>query len=321
MKNKIRILLVDDDDVLLSVISIQLGKHDFDITTASSGEEALNIFRESSFQLLITDIVMPGMSGIELLKEVKRINPETEVIIITSYASVENTISALRFGAYDYLIKPFKNHELVSVIVNRAAEKIRLTADKKILLDNLMAYKEELEYLNKVLHKRSICDGLTGLYNHQYFQEAGAKELAKSSRYERPLSLIFIDVDYFKEYNDQNGHIAGDDALKKIADLIKRRLRDSDIIARYGGEEFVALLPETTKEQALIIAETLREMIAAYPFPGSENQPKMTVSVSMGISGYPDDGNDLASLIREADNALYRAKDSGRNTICEAIDS
>jgi diguanylate cyclase (GGDEF)-like protein len=314
----LRILVVDDDESLVAIISEVLEDDGYEVTTASSGEDAIELFRNKRFPLVITDIRMPGMTGIELLQEVKKIHKDTEVIIITSHASVETTISALRMGAYDYLLKPFEEIELISAVAKRAIDKIRLTTERSDLMDNLMRNREELEHLNSVFHKLSVRDGLTGLYNHRYFYETASLELVRCQRDKCLFSLVFIDVDNFKEYNDSHGHPAGDEVLKKMGEFMTERLRRTDIAARYGGEEFVILLPETSKSNAAVYAEALRKQIEENPFQGRETQPLGIVSVSMGVASYPDDGEDLSLLINSADDALYRAKAAGRNKIIEA---
>ncbi len=317
-KDRFKILVVDDDESLVAIISEVLEDDGYAVTTASSGEEAIELFSNNRFQLVISDIRMPGMTGIELLQKIKKISKDTEVIIITSHASVETTISALRLGAYDYLLKPFEEIELISAVAKRAVEKIRLTAERKDLLDNLVRNREELEHLNSILHKLSVRDGLTGLYNHRYFHEAASQELMRCKRHSCMFSVIFIDVDNFKEYNDTHGHPAGDEVLRKLSECMNDRLRKTDIAARYGGEEFVILLPETHGDNAMICAETLRKKIEQHPFPGRETQPLGIVSVSMGVAHYPDDGDDLDHLLHAADEALYRAKAAGRNKIIMA---
>ena len=318
IQKDIRILVVDDDESLLSMLTQLLTEEGYQVTAASSGEEALDIFCKDSFPLVVSDIKMPGMSGIELLQKVKEIEPETQVIIITSYATVETAISAIRSGVYDYMIKPFEDLELIVAVVNRAAEKIRLTTENRVLLDSLMKNKHELEQLNTVLETLAVKDGLTGVFNHRYFQEEVAKEIVRCQRYSRVFSVIFLDVDHFKHYNDKNGHPSGDDLLRKLANLLSSRLRQIDVIARYGGEEFILLLPSTTRANALICAEDIRQMIAKYPFHGREGQPMGFVSVSVGVASFPKDGTEVPALLKAADDALYQAKASGRNRVCEA---
>ena len=317
-KEGIRILVVDDDESLRGVMEAVLSEDGHDVVTADSAEIALQLFAERPFPLVITDIRMGGMNGIELLGRIKEMNEEVQVVIMTSYASVETAVSALRSGAYDYLIKPFDDLELISAVVNRAIEKIRLTVENKLLVQSLTKNKEELEQLNKVLRELAIRDGLTGLYNHRYFQEALDMELARSRRHKLSFSILFIDLDNFKQYNDTHGHPEGDRLLKDLGRMVCARLRSTDVVARYGGEEIIVLLPETPKDNATVCAENLRRMIASYPFPGRETQPLGIVSMSMGVAAFPEDGEDARQLIRMADDALYRAKKEGRNRVCPA---
>lgn len=318
LQHTTRILVVDDDESLRGMISMVLEEDGHVVVTASSGEEALELFKMDPFPLVITDIRMDGMSGIELLKEIKKMDSEGEVVVITSYASVDSAVAALRAGAYDYLVKPFDELDLISSVVNRASEKIRLTIENRTLVSNLTQNRHELEQLNRTLQSLAVCDGLTGLYNHRYFQEAVTQEAKRCRRYGGTFSLLFLDVDHFKIYNDTNGHPEGDSALKKIAEILSAKFRQTDVIARYGGEEFVAILPETPKVNALICAEQVRLLIANGQFTGGMTQPLGMVSVSIGVAAFPDDGDDVDEIVRNADDALYRAKESGRNRVSAA---
>jgi len=173
-------------------------------------------------------------------------------------------------------------------------------------IENAMIYKST-EHL-------SITDGLTGLYNHRHFQEQLGVEVKRAQRYDLNLSLIMIDLDHFKEFNDSYGHLEGDSLLRKIAQILKSSLRETDFVARYGGEEFAVILPETNKEGASIAAERVRATIGEQTF--GETGAKMTVS--LGVASYPEDACLRADLIKKADDALYRAKREGRNRTCLA---
>ena len=158
-------------------------------------------------------------------------------------------------------------------------------------------------------------DGLTGLYNHRYFREAFEKEIARSERHGHAISLIFIDIDHFKNYNDTHGHLAGDEVLRGLSRLIEERCRASSVVARYGGEEFVILVPETDKPGALTLGDAIRRAVEEYPFAGEDGQPLGRLTLSLGVSTYPEDGTDGQTLVNHADMALYQAKRKGRNRI------
>lgn len=191
------------------------------------------------------------------------------------------------------------------------------------LSKNLRENEKVLQKLLKKTRDLSITDGLTSLYNQSHFFKLLDTELNKSRRYSLPFSLILFDVDYFKNYNDNNGHIRGSKALKKIGGLMKTVFRSSDALAKYGGDEFVIILPNTDKVGAFLAADRLRETIGNEPFVGAEKQPTGTLTLSLGIAGYPDHGSTAEEILDKADKALYFAKEAGRNrTIiyCEDFD-
>ena len=313
LAEKQSILVVDDEETLRLVISSVLEDEGYEVTTAASAEEALEIYKSNSFKLVISDIVMPGMSGIELLKEIKDINPEAEVIIMTSQASMETAINAVSAGAYDYLMKPFEELDLIA---KQAFEKISLLEEKKILVDDLQGKNIELTEAIGTLEELANRDGLTGLHNHRCFQETLVMEVTRSDRYKREFSLLFFDIDSFKLYNDTNGHPAGDELLRTLSKLIRDFLRKSDFFARYGGEEFTVILPETSKDHATVVAGSIREIIENHPFYAREKQPNGKLTVSIGIAAYPVDAKNGEELIEKADQALYKAKHTGRNKVC-----
>ncbi|RNC73350.1 MAG: diguanylate cyclase [Desulfuromonadales bacterium] len=301
----VRILVVDDDESLRQVMAQVLTNEGYRVTAVASAEDALAVFAETPCDVAIVDMRLPGMGGLDLLKELKERYPDTQVIIVTSYASLESAVEALRAGAYDYLAKPFEDIALISAVVNRATEKIRLTRDNVKLVEDLKKSKEDLERMNETLRDLTIRDGLTGIHNHRYFQEFLAMELARSPRHDNRLSLLFLDIDHFKNYNDTHGHVEGDYLLCVFAMELAGRFRRMDLVARYGGEEFVVLLPDTGRREALRLAEELRRHIEEYPFSGRETQPGGRLTVSIGVASYPENGSDASTLGREADAALY----------------
>jgi diguanylate cyclase (GGDEF)-like protein len=315
-KQPFHILVVDDDESLRTVVSQVLTEDGHEVTTAGSGEAALEVFQHVNPALVITDILMDGLSGIDLLKEIKQLSPETQVIIMTSHLTVDSAISAIRAGAYDYLVKPFDDIGLVSTSAGRALDKVRLIEENRTLVQQLKYKNEKLAEANMLLKELSIRDGLTGLHNHRHFQEKLVLEVLRTQRSKGAFSLIFLDLDFFKHYNDTRGHPAGDNILIMLSDFLKNSVRVTDLVARYGGEEFVILLPETPKEKALSIAETIRQKVADHPFPGKEIQPLGMITISAGVAAFPEDGDDGSALIQCADQALYRAKKSGKNKVC-----
>ena len=179
-------------------------------------------------------------------------------------------------------------------------------------------YKEklkEIELMKEEALLLSYTDDLTGIYNHRFFIQQLTLEVERQKRYASPLALLMIDIDYFKHYNDTNGHLAGDQVLKAIAILIQRGVRHSDIVARYGGEEFSAILINAGKEKAFEIAERVRRMVADTRIPNEGAQPNRNLTVSIGVATFSPSVSTLTDLIREADHALYRAKKAGRNRI------
>jgi diguanylate cyclase (GGDEF)-like protein len=312
----IPILVVDDEDTLRSVISQVLEEEGHEVTAAANGEEALAAFRANPVPLVITDIIMGSMNGLELLQQIKAVKDDVLVVIMTSQASLETATTAIRTGAYDYLVKPFEDLDVITSVVDRAIDQIQLQEKNERLVEELAKNAEELEELNTNLRDMAIRDPLTGLFNRRYLHEAIDVELARSRRHKRFFSVVFIDVDHFKQYNDAHGHLAGDEVLKNLAKIIQSECRVTTIPARYGGEEMVLLLPETEKQGARAVAEKLRARVEEFPFPGQETQPLGTVTLSMGIATFPEDGSDGQGLLGYADQALYKAKHSGRNTIC-----
>lgn len=178
---------------------------------------------------------------------------------------------------------------------------------------------------NEKLRRMAMTDELTGLYNNRHFQMRLNEEVERARRYNYPVSLLFADVDYFKQYNDLNGHVEGDNALRAVGRILQNfsmeihisaKLRKTDIVARYGGEEFVVLLPYTTVERAIDVGERLRKSIYDYPFKNEESLPDKNLTISIGIAGFPSQAQNAEELVRMADSALYQAKNTGRNRVC-----
>ena len=310
-----RILVVDDEAPIRTLVSQVLVGDGYEVVEVASAEDALKVFRDNHFPLVISDIRMGRMSGLELLDEIKRLRPETLVVIMSAYVSIDSAIAALKAGAYDYLIKPFEDLELIVSVVRRAMENITLIKERNSLVVHLKKSNKALKELSRRFRDLAIRDGLTGLYNHGYLLDALAGEVSRAMRYDRPLSVIFLDVDHFKQYNDQFGHQRGDMVLKQVSQILKDEIRKTDIAARYGGEEFVLILPETSKKDAFVVAEKVRKAVQESIANDVADEGPTTVTISAGVASYMEDGTDATELIAKADAAVYTAKNDGRNAV------
>ncbi len=190
----------------------------------------------------------------------------------------------------------------------RAAEVVAKNRELTEVNQKLSAAVQQLE-------KLAITDGLTGLFNHRHFQETLSFELTRSQRASHPASVVMIDVDHFKHYNDHNGHPAGDKLLRTLAEIFRGQLRSVDLVARYGGEEFVILLLDTDLDAALAVAEKIRKRVEHEPFPNGESQPLGRLTISVGVASFARHGSSPGQLVEAADQALYRAKHGGRNRV------
>ncbi len=331
-----RALVVDDEQSIRGIVSQVLADDRYRVVEASSGEEALAFLEKESFPLIFTDIRMGGISGLELLKRVKQRDKNIQVIIMTSHGTMDAAVEALKAGAYDFLHKPFEDLELISSAAKRAIQSYELTVEREKLIETLKSRNEALanlnkafkaltvtlknknaalENLNQAFQVLAIRDQLTALFNRRYFDDAISSEVARASRYGRALSIIFLDVDHFKQYNDQFGHQHGDVVLKRIATIIKSSIREIDIPTRYGGEEFLVILPETAKNEAYGIADKIRRGVAEGTADLSRGNPAGKVTVSAGVASLGEDGTTVQQLIAKADEAVYTAKREGRNAV------
>lgn len=308
MAHALGILVVDDKETIRTPIAQLLEDDGYEVATATNGAEALALYEQERFPIVITDIYMPKMTGIDLLAAIKKIDEKTQVIVMTSYVSFDSAIATIRSGAYDYLIKPFDNMAQVSNVVRRAAEKIKLEWKTDHLIEMLKQKTEQLEKSNAHLQSLATRDNLTGLYNHRYFQESLTAELNRAQRYQRQFSLLFIDMDYFKTYNDTQGHLEGDRLLIDLSNLFLSSFRKTDIVCRYGGDEFAVILPEASRKKACKIAAKLHARVSDHPFYGREAMPLGRVTISIGLATYPDHDTDAEGLLHHADRFMYEAK-------------
>jgi len=290
------ILIVDDMPTNIEILNEILG-NDYEILFATNGEDAINIASNVSPDLILLDVVMPDIDGYEVCRRLKS-NEKTKdipVIFITSMDHEEDESKGLNIGAIDYITKPISS----SIVKARVRNHLELKT-----------YRDYLKNL-------STMDGLTGIPNRRRFDEVIDLEWRRARRNQTPLSLLMMDIDYFKAYNDHYGHIAGDDCLvivaKAIASVIRR---PADFVARYGGEEFVVLLPETDNSGAAQMATRVQEKMKMLAIPHEYSPVSNYVTLSIGVATtIPSDTQAPSDLIKQADELLYKAKNNGRNQI------
>ena len=305
LKNDFPILIAEDDAVSRRLMEMTLRQAGYEVVSAVNGLEAFNRFKQRFFPIILTDWGMPEMDGLELCRAIRENPTEGYVFIflITGRDSKKDIIVGLEAGADDYLTKPFDRSELIA----RLKTALRVLKLEKSLKD---AY-EKIRLL-------SITDKLTGCYNRTYMDEYLSKEIARATRYLRPISLVMADIDHFKRINDSYGHQAGDLILKNFVGWIREGLRkEVDWIARYGGEEFLIVLPETDFKSAMHSAERLRKAVSQNVTAYGDRAIRITAS--FGVVGFnPSAGNNTfshESMIDKADKSLYEAKEEGRNRV------
>ncbi|MBU8895999.1 diguanylate cyclase response regulator [Corallococcus sp. H22C18031201] len=316
------VLLVDDDPAQLAHVRDGLSPYGYTFREANNGAQALSAIRENRPDLILMDVEMPGLGGVEVCRIVKANGGEggfgfIPVILMTARQAA-GKVEGLELGADDYLVKPFDMLELGA----RVKSMLRL----KVLQDALVEKNRELDKANKELARKreellalSRTDALTGLFNRRYFEERMNEEFLRARRYQSHLSLVMLDIDHFKRINDTFGHPFGDEVLKAVAQTARARLREVDLLARYGGEEFIALLPEAAPTDALRACERVREAIenleVVHPRADGTRQ-SVRLTASLGLATVP--ATDLPSaetLLRAADASLYEAKGAGRNRV------
>lgn len=295
------ILIVDDMVADIQMLANAL-QEDYRILVATQGSQALQIASsDSPPDLILLDIMMPDMDGYTICKQLKS-EPSTmgiPVVFVTALQNNEDQERGLNIGAVDYIIKPFH----LPVV--------------KARLRNHMLLKVKTDQLEELSH----LDGMTGIANRRHFDEVLSKEQSRLNRSGGALSLIMLDIDYFKPFNDNYGHGTGDECLTQVARALSRVIkRPTDLLARYGGEEFAVILPDTDLEGAMLVAKSLHAevMRLAIPHAYSEVSDKVTISLGVACLPYENTKSTVSELLKQADDALYKAKELGRNRICVA---
>ena len=302
-----KVLLVEDSITSLRVIQKYVESAGHSVVTASDGAQGIQKFVEHNPDLVLLDVNMPIMNGYQCVQHIRencqKGNLWIPIIFLSANVTEDAIVKGIDSGGDDYLLKPITQKVLTAKL--RAMSRI---ADMR----------KELEELSAHLKRLSSIDGLTQLYNRRHFDETLELEWSRSGRNQSPLSLILCDIDNFKAFNDNYGHVAGDEALVNTSKAIMNTLqRPSDLPARYGGEEFAVILPATPAMGAMIVAERLRKAIDSLAIPHAFSDAANVVTMSVGVSTYyPNNTNtSYVDLLDSADRGLYRAKNNGRNRI------
>lgn len=293
------ILIVDDNDKMCQTLSDILNEDGYSVTIADNIISAQKIIAKKFHNLALLDLRLGEGSGLDLLKEIKKLNEDIVVVIFTAFASLETAIAAMREGAFGYLQKPL-NMEEVKIIIKKALRTQELSLENK----HLVAKLKEL----------SLKDPQTELYNYRYLMERLSSEFKRAKRYIFPLSIIMLDIDYFKSINEVYGHRYGDIILKEFADYLRDCVRSNDIVVRYGGEEFIILMPDTNKEGSIVFGERIISALKERTFDRKGKRIKL--KISMGVASFPENEINVPSKLLDAvDKALHEAKERGGNVL------
>lgn len=296
-----RILIVDDERYNIKVLT-DLLREDHKIMAAKTGEQALNAAQgPNQPDLILLDIMMQGLDGYEVCKRLKADSRTMHipVIFITALDTSDDEAKGFEVGAVDYITKPFKP------VIVKARVRTHIQLKRK----------------TDLLDRMALLDGLTGIPNRRSFDVTLEKEISRAARSKSFLSLIFMDIDFFKKYNDHYGHVAGDSCLRQVAKAVEGvKKRGADFAARYGGEEFAMILPGSDMEGAMQLAEDVRCAVAALNIQHNSSDVAEYVSLSLGVATIlPDQKMSPVDLIKAADKALYQAKTNGRNCVVNSF--
>jgi diguanylate cyclase (GGDEF)-like protein len=291
------VLIVDDVPTNIQVLAEAL-RQEYRVKVATNGTDALTIARQTQPDLILLDVMMPGMDGFEVCRLLKAdsVTNGIPVIFVTAKDELADEEHGLNLGAADYITKPFH----LPIVRARVRNHMRL--------------KQKADLLERMAH----VDSLTGIANRRRFDEALDVEHRRCQRTEQPISLLLIDIDFFKHYNDHFGHGMGDRCLAQVAEALTQNAgRAADLVTRYGGEEFAVILPQTDGEGAMLTAERLREGVLELAIPHAPSSGQSLVTISIGISTViPTIESPTSKLIEDADKKLYAAKAAGRNQSC-----
>ncbi len=296
------ILIVDDVEDNLEILGDLLTFNGYNVKSAQSGEAALKRVQADRPDLILLDILMPGMDGFEVCTRLKADDDTKDipVIFVSSMTDIDSKVRGFKVGGVDYINKPFQHAEIL-VRVNTHITLLRL--------------RKHLEEQNAELERLANTDYLTNLYNRRCFFRRAEEEFAEVARSGTPMSITLIDLDHFKRINDTHGHLVGDRVLVHMAQLIRSHCRESDVVARYGGEEFIILHPSLDRQNAFRVAERIRKGVEATPFLHERHEIGLTLSAGVVDTQTSKVCQRIDDVLALADIALYQAKDAGRNRV------
>jgi diguanylate cyclase (GGDEF)-like protein len=297
---EIRLLVVEDDPAIRQAQADALQTAGFQVETAADGVVAVQKIGADPYDAVITDLRLPGQDGRAVLRAAKQVDERTAVIVTSAYGTIETAVELMREGADDFLPKPVTRDRLL-LAVQRALRLKRL---------------EDLARTTQHFERLSLTDDLTGLCNRRAFDDALAKEVSRSRRYQHPLSLLVVDLDHFKQVNDSYGHPTGDNVLRETARLLSGGIRQHDTVARLGGDEFVLLAPVTDQAGLRSLGQRLVASVRNHVFRHPQTDLAVHLTASAGGATFPLHTREASDLVQIADRQLYRAKEAGRDRLC-----
>jgi len=297
------VLLVEDNEIDARIIESFLEGMPLRLETVSTGADAISRILSEKIDLILLDILLPDMTGFDICQRLKEMDKGNDIaiIVVTCLHDLDSKITGMELGADDFLVKPINRQELTV--------RIKSLLEKKQQLTRLRSHYETAV-------NQAIYDWLSGVYNHGYFKRFLDLEIKRSLRQGYPVSLLMIDIDDFKVYNDSLGHSAGDEILKELAQIMKNMIREVDLVSRYGGDEFAIVLPYADKMGGALVARRIEQAIQEHDFLRRRSAQLKRLTCSMGVAMFPSDASSGEELVERADEMLLTAKQRGKNRIC-----